>query len=152
MNKDDLIIEEYKLYVEMADRISQRRVETNKYFISIITAILAFITIILQTKLLVEHIHIVLISFSILGIFLCLIWFINIQSYKQLNSAKFKVIHQLEKHLPFKCFEEEWGLLGKGKNSKKYKRITNVEKFVPILLCAPLIYLLILGILKWVKS
>lgn len=34
----DLLIEQYKLYVEMADRISARRAETNKFYISLLTA------------------------------------------------------------------------------------------------------------------
>ena len=37
------LLEQYKLYVEMADRVSQRRLTTNSYFLSINSAILAFV-------------------------------------------------------------------------------------------------------------
>ena len=38
------ILEQYKLYVEMADKISQRRLETNNFFVSVNTLLLAFFT------------------------------------------------------------------------------------------------------------
>jgi hypothetical protein len=36
------LLDQYKLYVEMADRISQRRTSANTYFLSVNSAILAF--------------------------------------------------------------------------------------------------------------
>lgn len=36
------LLDQYKLYVEMADRISQRRTTANSYFLSVNSAILAF--------------------------------------------------------------------------------------------------------------
>ncbi len=38
-----LALDQYKLYVEMADRISQRRATANTYFLSVNSAILAFV-------------------------------------------------------------------------------------------------------------
>jgi hypothetical protein len=37
------LLDQYKLYVEMADRISQRRTTANSYFLSVNSAILAFV-------------------------------------------------------------------------------------------------------------
>ena len=40
MDDNGIIIEQYKLYVEMADRISQRRAESNKFFITLLSSML----------------------------------------------------------------------------------------------------------------
>ena len=40
-----LLLEQYKLYVEMTDRISQRRMNANTFFISVNTLLLTIITI-----------------------------------------------------------------------------------------------------------
>ena len=40
----DHVLEEYKLYVEMADKISQRRMDTNNFFVSANTLLIAVIT------------------------------------------------------------------------------------------------------------
>jgi hypothetical protein len=64
----------------------------------------------------------------------------HIKSYKQLNSGRFKVIHEIEKQLPYCCFQEEWKYLEKG-NGEKYTRLTQVEQKVPIYLGLP--YLII---------
>lgn len=39
----EMIVEQYKLYVEMADKISQQRTLTNSFYITINTALLAFV-------------------------------------------------------------------------------------------------------------
>jgi hypothetical protein len=37
------LLDQYKMYVEMADRISQRRTTANNYFLSVNSAILGFV-------------------------------------------------------------------------------------------------------------
>ena len=37
------LLDKYKLYVEMTDRVSQRRLTTNSYFLSINSGLLAFV-------------------------------------------------------------------------------------------------------------
>ena len=39
------ILEIYKLYVDMADRVSQRRANTNAFFISVNTFLVAMVTL-----------------------------------------------------------------------------------------------------------
>ena len=36
MESDQRLIEQYKMYVEMADRVSARRADTNKFYISLL--------------------------------------------------------------------------------------------------------------------
>ena len=71
------------------------------------------------------------------------LWYVNIRSYRQLNSSKFQVIHEMEQHLPFPAYEREWEILGKGKESEKYLKLTRIEQCVPFALTIP--YLLLLA-------
>ena len=61
----------------------------------------------------------------------------------KLNTGKFKVIHELEAHLPFNCFEKEWEGLTKGDETKRYFQLTRVKSYIPMILGVPFIVLLI---------
>ena len=145
MNNQESIIEEYKLYVEMADRVSARRADTNKFYVSLLSALLAFIAFVYGKKICAGYEDVVLFSFSILGLLLNGVWFLNISTYRKLNSGKFKVIHQMEKKLPFACYDREWEILKKA-GPKEYKTLTAVEKYVPLILSIPFLLLLIYSI------
>ena len=80
---------------------------------------------------------------ALLGVALCALWNINIRSYRQLNTAKFKIIHEFEQQLPLAMYDREWEVLGKGEDSKKYLQLTRVEQMVPFLFAIPYLLLLI---------
>lgn len=106
----EMIVEQYKLYVEMADKISQQRTLTNSFYITINTALLAFV------GLKGDAMDVFLYVVAGAGIVLSILWFFNVRSYRQLNSGKFQIIHQMEEVMPFKAYKTEWDTLGKGKN------------------------------------
>ena len=54
-----------------------------------------------------------------------------IKSYKQLNTGKFAVIHEIEKHLPLALYKYEWQVLGEGKDKTKYYPFSHVELWIP---------------------
>jgi hypothetical protein len=54
-----------------------------------------------------------------------------VKSYKALNTAKFKVIHEIEEQLPVALFDYEWHVCGKGKDREKYVPLTHLERLVP---------------------
>ncbi len=64
-------------------------------------------------------------------------------SYKELNSLKFSVIHEMEKLLPFACYDREWESLKEESGTRNYFRLTRIEQYVPFLLMAPYIMLLV---------
>ncbi len=127
----DHFLEQYKIYVEMADRISSRRSTANSFFLAVNTAFISIIT------LLYNHFQQIPKFWAffpfIVFILLCYAWWRIIYSYRQLNSGKFRVIHLMEKNLPYAPYETEWRILGNGKDPKKYKNITYVENFVPFI-------------------
>lgn len=127
------ILEQYKLYTESADKISSRRNLTNVFFLTINTTILGILGFtfenfqtILSTPLLV------LLTTTFLV--LCIVWWWILRSYRNLNSAKFKVVGQLEKKLPASPYwSAEWNHLGSGRDIKKYLPLSFLEQFVPII-------------------
>ncbi len=123
-------IEQYKLYVEMADRISARRQSANSFFLSVNTAIVVLIGYIQldQTRSSNQLLYFLV---SVAGMILCYTWYRLIRSYKDLNLGKFKVIHALEQKLPVAPYDAEWESLERGKNPKLYLPFTRVEMIVP---------------------
>jgi hypothetical protein len=122
----DHLLEQYKLYVEMADRISQRRQSANTYFLTVNTALLSFVGYI-TTKDVSDYLWLL----GVVGVALCYLWYRLIRSYRDLNTAKFNVIHVIEKRLPLSPYDAEWEAMGRGKDSKRYKPVTHIETGVP---------------------
>ena len=139
----DHLIEQYKIYVEMADRISSRRFQTNRFYVTLLSGLLALLSLVVTRNAFSSVLSVVFVAVGILGIALCILWYINIHSYRQLNSGKFQVIHEMEQHLPFPAYEREWELLGGGKDGKKYRQLTKVEQYVAFILAVPYSVLLI---------
>lgn len=125
------LLDQYKMYVEMADRISQRRATANTYFLSLNSAILAFVGY-LTAKDTSEHLWMLAAG----GIALSVLWEALITSYRNLNTAKFKVIHMIEKRLPISPYEAEWVAMGEGRNPTLYRPISHIEQGVPYVFMA----------------
>ena len=132
----------------MADRISIRRAQTNKLYISLLSALILILTFTVQKGAFTQYKSIVFIAVGLLGIILNILWIINIHSYRQLNTGKFAIIQIMEKQLPFACYTEEWKLLGEGKDAKKYLQITRIEKYIPYIVALPYILVLVYGFIQ----
>jgi len=118
----DHLIEQYKIFVESSEQSSLKRMSSNKFYLavtSVLGGIAGYLTYI--DKIVLSFI------FSAIGIFLCISWGRNISSYKRLNSAKFRVVHELEEYLPAKPFTKEHEHL------KGYYEISDLEKYTPYL-------------------
>ena len=125
-----IALEQYKLYVEMADRISSRRLTANSFFLTLNSAIVTlggYAALRFDTPLPPP----IAIAASVAGSTLCIVWHRLLASYRDLNSAKFKVIHEIEKVLPLSPYDAEWQAVGRGKNRAKYLPLTHLEVTVP---------------------
>lgn len=144
------LLEEYKMFVEMMDRNSARRWQINAFYTTLLSAILTFIFTSIEKSILpIDKLFLLLLS-AILGLSLCLVWIVNINSYKQLNSLKFKVIHEMEKYLPYPCYAREWQILKQENKNTQYGRLSQVEKYVPLILGVPYFCLLLYSIINLV--
>ena len=129
--KDTEKIELYKLYVGMSDNLGTKRNQSNTFFITLISGIFLGYSFILDKNILSEHKYIIQFIVGFLGTILCILWSINIYSYKTLSKAKFQVIHELEESLSFAPFTKEWQIIKK--NYKNYKALSLTETIVPII-------------------
>lgn len=142
------LLEQYTMYAEMADRVSERRLKTNQFYISLLSVLLAILSFVVSKEASSSFggiQNIVFVAVALLGIVLCVVWYANINSYKQLNKLKFRVVHEMEQNLPFACYDREWEVLKEEekKGENKYNRLTKVEKYVPFIMGIPYILLLI---------
>lgn len=137
--KEAMLFEQYKLYVDSAEKVSDRRQSANNFFLTLNSALLAFTGFLTTLQLAVWHILIV-----VAGLSISILWLLTLRSYRNLNTCKFKVIHQLEEKLPSKLFTCEWDYLGQGKSKRKYLRLSKIEKGVPLIFCVLYISIIVL--------
>lgn len=123
------VIEQYKIAVEMADRISARRMLANSFFVAINTAIVAAIAFLAKEGYFPPSFLSIIPFFAIF--LLCLLWWRIIISYKKLNASKFRIISEIEERLPLAVFNAEWLILGEGRDIKRYNPLTHIEQWVP---------------------
>lgn len=120
------LLDQYKVYVGMADKISDRRQTANSYFLAVNSGLLAFVGYVT-----IKDTSQFLWLLALAGMTLSYLWYRIVRSYRDLNSAKFLVIGQIEKRLPLRPFAAEWVALGSGNDPKLYKPVTHVEAGVP---------------------
>lgn len=133
------VLDQWKIYVEMADRISSRRGLTNTFFLTLNTAIFTAIGVAGKGTSGVSSWLLVFPLIVVLGE--CAAWWWLVRSYRQLNSAKFKVVGALEERLPASPYwRAEWVALGEGEDWRKYLPVTHLEQWIPILFAG--VYLL----------
>lgn len=132
--KTEQILEEYVMYVNLVDSSSDRRLTTNRFYVSILSLLLISIPFIGETSVLSRWPTIFgLALISVFSIILSIGWYFSIRSYQELSSRKFAVVKEMENELPFQCYtrEEEYHPEG-GLFYRAFHRQSVVEQLVPI--------------------
>ncbi len=137
------ILDQYRLYVEMADNLSKRRQDANTYMLTANTVLAAILGLVNGVPARTLSYGFLVVG-AIAGVALSFTWYQLIVSYRQLNAAKFQVVHAIERRLPVRPYDAEWSLLGRGTAPNLYRPFTSVETTIPILFV--LLYLALLGI------
>lgn len=129
-------IEIYKTFVDTAERNIERRMHINQFYYSLVAAIFVAFSYInngsireVFTQGASKATEIV--PIWLLPLFLIIVslsWFSILLSFRALSSAKYRVILELERELPYDPFKREWD---------HYKTIrkteaTQVELIIPI--------------------
>ncbi len=140
------LFEQYKLYVESAEKISERRVSANNYLLTV-NAFLVTLYGLLAASPYMGGWE-VLVPFA--GVLISLTWRRIITSYRDLNTVKFKVIHELERDMPAALYDYEWHKAEEGR-SKAYRPLTHLERWVPVVFMALYVVLAVTGVLGWVR-
>jgi hypothetical protein len=123
----DHLLEQYKLFVQTSQQVSERRQNANNFLLTLNSSLVTLFVISLSSF--GHHRWNALIPFT--GLFVCFIWHSLVESYKDLNTAKFEVIHELEDQLPVALFRYEWHVCGHGKDKDKHVPLTHLERWIP---------------------
>jgi hypothetical protein len=66
------------------------------------------------------------------GMLVALTWHRIITSYRDLNTVKFEVIHELEQRMPAALYRYEWDKAEHGRGTK-YHPLSHLERIIPII-------------------
>jgi hypothetical protein len=130
----DHLLEQYKLFVQTSQATSDKRQNANNYLLTLNSSLVTLFVVFLSTF--GNHRWNVLIPAT--GLIVCFIWWSLVDSYKDLNTAKFAVIHELEDQLPVALFRHEWFVCGHNRKKKdkpvedQYIPLTHLERWVPV--------------------
>lgn len=126
------IMEQYRLCIEMADRISARRGAANTFFLSFNTAVVGALGTYFGALFKEVPAPVALTVYGV-AIAFCLAWGLLLHSYRGLNDAKFQVIGLLEERLPSSPFwSAEWKALGSGEKWSRYIPLSVIERALPV--------------------
>jgi hypothetical protein len=144
---DGALLEQYKLYVEMADRISARRGLTNSFFLTLNTSIVGLFAAFKKVPTGSEAWWLAIPLIALLGE--CFAWFYLVRSYRLLNGAKYRVVGALEARLPASPFwRAEWWELGEGRGFTRYWPLSHIEQWIPMLFAVTYIAGLVAAVLR----
>lgn len=78
--------EKYKIFIESAEKNSEKRISQNNIYLSINLAFLSYI--------LTQNFDVVLkVLANVLGLLICILWFFTIGNYSKRNKVKFEIIN-----------------------------------------------------------
>jgi hypothetical protein len=127
-----MLLEEYKVFVDTMEKAIARRQIANSFFLTANSILLTAAGLMAKQAFDNTVALAVVIPLAAAGILLCSNWRRLIANYRQLNAAKFDVIHGFEGRLPAAPFKAEWNVLVGDKRSSKYKPISRKEEGVAI--------------------
>lgn len=124
----------YQTYVSALMTSESKRQTSNQIYLSISLAIItAYSTLDSFSNLIA----------SLMIIFVSITWIITIISYRNISSAKFTIITDIEILLPYAPFTREWERIP---STHKIFGLTRLEKLSPVFFLAFGLYILITGI------
>lgn len=124
--KADLFAQ-YTHYVESAEKISERRVSANNYLLTVNAFLVTLYGIVAASKYNTYWTILV----PVAGLLVSLTWHRIITSYRDLNTVKFAVIHELEQHMPAALYDYEWRK-AQGGRGMAYHPLSHLERWIPI--------------------
>lgn len=124
-----LLLDQYRIYVEHITNFANRRDSMNQFYLSIISAIFGVLMLLFQQNAIKTELEYSIFALmSIFGIILCFTWNQNIKAYRNLSKIKLELINKLEEKLPFQFFGQEKEIINKSKN----KGLTQWEVKIPV--------------------
>lgn len=134
MDDKTLLIEQYKLLINQSDKLTERRIKINQFYLSIISGIIVI------AGFLIDHDQInhnnlfqLTISFASLGLICSLIWALNLISIRAIIGSKYQVILQIEEQFPIQAYKKEWEIFNYKNPLGRHLKLTKIEIIVPFI-------------------
>jgi hypothetical protein len=100
-----LSFEEFKLYYESTEKVTDRRLETNRWNYSICVAILVGVAAIVKWGVISAELRWIgvgaVLLLCVMAILFCQLWLAQIRDFKRLNDAKFDILNRMAPLLAF---------------------------------------------------
>jgi hypothetical protein len=167
--------DEFKLYYESTEKVTDRRLDTNRWNYSICIAMLVAVATITNWSL--PNTRLIWVGLAadvllcLMAILFCALWIGQIRDFKNLNNAKFSVLNEMAPTVDFDTanpgaitsfcpFDKEWKKLGElsalqevARSNLVALKSSNIEYFIPkafaTLYGAILIALVVLVVINW---
>ena len=140
MDKSQVLLEEYKLFIEDTTRLSERRQTAANTYVTVNGAIIGFITyLVASADLNSWWFSLAVAPIVVAGIMVCVFWRQSIQKYKALINLRFKVLREIEEQIEgsSRVFHREDELypqdLGGKDHQNKSLNISDLESRLPTL-------------------
>ena len=124
----DRTFELYKLYLQTAEKTTDRRGAANTWMLSVNAAITGFYGYLSKGGVPAEQTGVWFWAIPVAGILISLAWFVLIGNYRTLNGAKFKILQELEEDFEVRLFKKEYQLY---KADMPYS-FSSVEQAIPL--------------------
>ena len=146
MSDRQLKIEQYKIMVGSTEKVTDARLKVNNLFFTMTSSILSVAFVLGKTYSFVPLSILAMLVLTALALLITYFWDKLVNSYRKLNTGKFKVIDRIEKELRSNMFEEEWRILTQEidyePNSRtETKIVERFRLFIFIALAAEILYL-----------
>jgi xanthosine utilization system XapX-like protein len=135
-----VLVQQYRGVMAMIQQNYTRRTATNRFYISIGSGLLVFLTYAVNPSVDIEIQSVAATMVAVVGLVLCLVWGLQIRALRGLIDIQIKLAQEMEQSLPFDFFCRQEELLIQPGRWLKYGV---VEQGLPVLISLP--YLLILG-------
>jgi hypothetical protein len=108
------LLEQYKLYVEMADKVSERRQYAKHYFLTLDLILISLFGILSAFESVAKQ-YMWQYLLPVAGFLVSITWGISMSSYSHLYSGKLNVIYTVESQLPAALYAAELKITGEDK-------------------------------------
>ncbi len=141
-----VLVQQYRGVMVMIQQNYTRRTATNRFYISIGSGLLVFLTFAVNPSVDIEIQALAASMVAVVGLVLCLVWSLQIRALRNLIDIEVKLAQEMEQELPFDFFCRQEELL---KQPGRWLKYGVVEQGLPVLMSLP--YLLILGAVFFYK-
>jgi len=132
------LLEQYKLYVESSQKVTDRRITTGNYLLTVNSFLLTVFGVASSQHLGGVWLAIV----PVAGLLVSFTWYSLVVFYRNLGASKYKVVHQLESFLPVAPFRCEWRS-AHDEQGRRPTGVTHLERVIPLAFAA--VYVVLLG-------